>query len=286
MRLPFFSPLSAVTLVAVAAACSSGSVTGGGTSDGGDGGTGSEGGTTLVEVAGGTVSKSAPSDWNGTDEIAITNAGVNPLVGTGGIAITFDPAATKITAKGSFSARTTNGEESSASLAEAIATFAVTASSVTCGNGGAHGQSPASASGCKLLEVTLPAGSAAKPLKLKITGGNGGIRFTGAVPTIAALAAKCSALGDVAVNASPQKDATIVVAGGDAVTVGLPASFSSKSVVLKADPEAGITTSDFPGMASGQPYPTSGATANAAALLDVQSEGILSDDKVTISKNP
>jgi hypothetical protein len=70
----------------------------------------------------------------------------------------------------------------------------------------------------------------------------------------------------------------------------LPTVFSADKVLFTtndSDPAkaaARVITPDFPGMASGSAYPAAGPTADAAALLNVQSKGLLSSSTVTITK--
>ncbi|AKV02051.1 hypothetical protein AKJ09_08714 [Labilithrix luteola] len=235
--------------------------------------------------------KSSTSEWNG-QAITINNDGVNPLVGNGGVEIYPDPSATKVTAQAIFAGRGDVEADAQESIRDALATFQVTESNgnitVTCKHGGDHGSSPGGQSGCKLLKVTIPAGTAAVPVKLTVGDGNGGIRFNGAV-TVSSLIVDENGSGDVSVKVNPVKGASVVVTGEDAVSVAVPSTFSAESVILtvdESDPAAAaerIITTAFPGMKSNQPYPIAGATADAAKTLNVQSKGILSSDTVTIA---
>lgn len=235
-------------------------------------------------IDGTTHTLTADTDWNGTDEISIQNDGVNPLTGTGGITVNFDPSATKITASVTISGRADTVDDAKLSWADALQTFKVTSNSVICRHGQKRGTSTEAGSGCKSMTLTVPAGSAAKPLKLKVGCGNGDIRFGGTAPTVAGANIDNNGLGEVNVKFTPTKDARIVVTGEDAVVVGMPANFSAKKITLTVDPDAKFIISDFQGMENLKPYPTAGAAQDAMEELNVTSKGILSDDTVTISK--
>lgn len=240
--------------------------------------------------------KATTADWNG-EPITINNDGVNPLTGTGGVEIKVDASATKVTAKALFAARADDDahkSEADASIADAIQTFQVTESggaiNIKCGHGNAHGTSGVATSGCKLLTVTIPAGTATMPHKLTVGDGNGGITFSGPAVYASKLTVTESGLGDVLVKVNPVKDARVVATGDNTVNVALPASFSSKMITLNVEEsdatkaKARIDTSAFSGLENGKSFPTSGATADAASEINVQSEGLLDDDKVILSK--
>lgn len=234
--------------------------------------------------------KTSTADWNG-EEITINNDGVNPLTGNGGVEIVADPSATKITASAVFAARADTEAEAKLSIADAIGTFQLDETggkfSVRCAHGGEHGTSKVAASGCKLLRVTVPAGTADKPVSIVIGSGNGGIRVNGAL-TVQSLKIDENGVGDVSVNVNPVAGATVIVTGENEVRVGLPANFSAERVVLtvnESDPAeaaARINTTDFPGLEINKPYPTTGATEGAAREINVQSKGLL--DTVTLAR--
>ncbi|MBX3189350.1 MAG: hypothetical protein KF819_20165 [Labilithrix sp.] len=235
--------------------------------------------------------KSSTGDWNG-EEIKITNAGVNPLTGEGGIVITVDPSATKVTASAIFAARADTESEAQLSIKDAIQTFTLSESNgfqIACAHGQDHGTSKVAASGCKLLRVTIPAGTVDKPMNLNISSGQGGIRFSGTVIAKTVLANEAG-LGDLDIKVTPVKDADINLKGDNKVTLSLPSDFSAKSVTLKvnesneADAAKRIITTDFQGLENGGSYPTAGATENAAALIALESRGLLDDYTVTLKR--
>lgn len=214
--------------------------------------------------------KTSTADWAG-EPITITNDGVNPLVGTGGIQVTVDPSATKITAKAIFAARAEDGkkDEADASIRDAVATFKLTESSgaftISCNHGGAHGSSTVAESGCKLIQVTIPAGSDAKPMSLTIGNGIGDVTFTGPI-TASNLKVTNNGAGDVDVKVKPVKGATLSIASEFDATVALPSDFAADSITLTGPDASDIITTDFPGLKSGAAFGTSGT---GAASLDV-----------------
>lgn len=226
--------------------------------------------------------KTSVKDWNG-EEITINNDGVNPLTGDGGIEITADPAATKITVRAQFAARADNEPDAQSSIRDAIGTLVIGEDSgkfaIACGHGQAHGTSDRAASGCKKLFVTIPAGSDAKPLKLTVGNGMGNIVFKSAV-TVSALNVDNNGVGGtVDVKVIPVKGARIAVTGEDDVVVALPSNFAADLVKLAAQPDrlatdaenaARIVTTDFPGMKAGEAY---GTVGTGAAELAVETKG-------------
>jgi hypothetical protein len=240
--------------------------------------------------------KTSVMDWTG-QPIKITNDGVNPLSGNGGVEVTAAAGTTKITVSAIFAAHADDDKktDADATIKDALATLVITESAngfvIKCGHGNAHGTSNVAGSGCKLLRVTIPAGSAAQPLDLTVGGGNGDIRVgqSGDTPTVKNLLVDDNGSGDVAVRTNTVPDATVVVRGENAVTLALPSDFSAKTVALivnEDDPTRAFARlhTDFTGLISGMPYPLAGATATAIASLTVKSNGLLSDDTLTVSK--
>ncbi len=236
--------------------------------------------------------KTASKAWDG-EEIEINNSGVNPLTGTGGITVVFDPAATTISAKADIVARADAEPEAKLSMQDALATFQISEgagkTTISCGNGGQHGSSSRAASGCKRLTVTIPAGSEAKPHRLRVGLGNGDIKFSGA-PFVSSLIVDNNGLGEVDVSANPTMGSTITVTGEDVVIVRVPATFSADEVILTINVDsnstteqnrARIITTDFPGMESNKPYGTPGAGARS---LNVQTKGPFTSDTLTIAR--
>jgi len=240
--------------------------------------------------------KTSVMDWAG-QPISIVNDGINPATGTTGVVVTAAANTTKITVSAVFAAHADDDKKSDAdaSIADALATLTIDESangfSIHCGHGGSHGSSSAAGSGCKLLTVTIPAGSTTQPVDLTVGSGNGDLNVgqSGDVPFVKNLKVDDNGAGDVSVRANPVTDATIDVTGEFAVAVQLPSDFSTKAVQLivnEEDPMKALARlhTDFTGLISGSPYPTTGATATAAASLTVKSNGLLDDSTLTISK--
>jgi hypothetical protein len=111
------------------------------------------------------------------------------------------------------------------------------------------------------------------------------------VPFVKTLLVDNNGLGEVNVRANPVKGANLSITGDREVRVALPTAFSAQKVTLTVDEEnataaaARKLTSDFPGMTGdGTAYPTTGATADAAASLNAVSKGPFSSDTITIAK--
>ena len=242
--------------------------------------------------------KVSVKDWAG-EPITITNDGINPAGGTTGVEVKVSSTATKITAEATFAAHADDDKESDAqsSIKDAITTLVIEESAngfaVKCGHGGSHGSSTVAGSGCKILRVTIPAGSALKPHNLTVGNGAGSIRVGlanagDAMPYVSNLLVDNNGLGEVDIRVNPVKGAVLVVTGDDSVQVALPRGFSAGKILFTVDESdatkanARIITTDFPGMVSGSSYPAAGATADAAASLNVQSKGPFSDDTVRI----
>lgn len=243
--------------------------------------------------------KTSTKDWNG-EAITIQNDGINPLSGLGGVEVKISSTATKITAEATFAATADDDKktDADASIRDAVETLVInetaTGFDIRCGHGRAHGTSNVAASGCKILRVTIPAGTATQPLNLTVGNGNGSVRVglanAGDVPFVNTLLVDNNGLGEVDVRARPVKGANLTITGEREVRVSLPTDFSAEKVTLTVD-EADATkaaarkiTTSFPDMAGdGSAYPKGGATAEAAASLNVQSKGPFSDDTVTIA---
>ncbi len=240
--------------------------------------------------------KTSVMEWAG-QPIKITNGGVNPLSGSGGVEVTTSSTATRITVTAVFAAHADDDKKAEADLTikDALATLVIEESAngfnIACGHGNAHGTSNVAGSGCKVLRVTIPSGTAVRPLDLTVGGGNGDIKVaqSGDVPVVKNLLVDDNGSGDVFVRTSTVPDATLDIRGEGALTVALPSDFSTKAVTFNVNEDnqmkafARLHTA-FDGMISGSPYPLTGATATAIASLSVKSGGLLDDDTITISK--
>lgn len=243
--------------------------------------------------------KTASRDWNG-EAININNAGINPLGGLGGVEVKVSSTATRVSVEAVFAATADDDKETDAqaSIRDAIGTLQITESAgefkVNCGHGAAHGTSNVAASGCKIIRVTIPAGSAQLAHNLTVSAGSGSIRVGladagDAAPFVKNLLVDNGGLSEVDLRVRPVKDAKLVVTGEDAVKVALPSDFSARSVIFTVDESepakaAARISSDFTGMTSNSPYPVAGATADAAESLNVQSKGPFDSDTLRITK--
>jgi hypothetical protein len=247
--------------------------------------------------------KTSTKDWNG-EAISIQNDGINPLGGTGGVEVKFSATATKIAAEAIFAAHADDDKkaDADASIKDALSTLVITETAtgfdIRCGHGGSHGTSSAAGSGCKILRVTLPAGSATKAHNLTVGNGNGAVRVgladdrnSAEVPYVNKLLVDNNGLGAVDIRTNPVKGADYTITGEREVRVALPSTFSAQKVTLTVDESDAVKaaarkiTSDFPGLpADGTSFPASGATADAAFSLNVNSKGPFDDDTITISK--
>jgi hypothetical protein len=234
--------------------------------------------------------------WAG-ERITVQNDGVNPVTGTTGVEIKIDPSATHITASATFAAHADDDKktDADAAIADAAAAFTIDESNgftIHCAHGGAHGSASVAGSGCKLLTVTVPAGTVAQALDLVVGNGNGDIRVgladAGSIGTFKNLIVDNNGSGDVSVRVQPVPGANIVTTGQDSVQVAVPAAFSSQKVtfaVAETDPAVAATRinfSAFAGLVNGGSYPPNAATADAALLVSLESKGILDLDTVTL----
>jgi len=240
--------------------------------------------------------KTSVMDWTG-QPISIINDGVNPVTGDNGVEVTAAANTTKITVSAVFAAHADDDkkDDANASIADALATLTIDESAngfnVHCGHGNSHGSSAAAGSGCKLLRVTIPAGTTAQPLSLTVGSGNGDTKVgQGGDPLfVKTLQVSGNGAGDVTVRATPVPDATLDIKGEFEVAVQLPSDFSSKAVTLTVnedDPMKAFARlhTEFPGLISGSPYPTTGATPTAIASLTVNSTGLLESSTLDITK--
>ncbi len=236
--------------------------------------------------------------WNG-EPITIQNDGINPLGGTGGVEVKIDPAATNITINATISALADDDKADEARLnrADVLNTFRIEENAnsfdIKCGHGKGYGTSGVAGSGCKILRVTIPAGSATQPHNLTVGNGNGSIRIgladAGGIAYVKNLTVDNNGLSEVSVRVSPVAGGKLIITGESDVTVALPSAFSAQKVVFTVDESdpakagARILVPGFAGMASGSAYPVAGATADAIAELNVTSKGPFSSDTLTVS---
>jgi hypothetical protein len=248
IRAHLFAALVGLSILAIVAVngCVEG---GGGSSSGGDGGNGDGGNrlesstpsavkTRFVEP---NVVKEDTAAWTG-QSIKIQIEGVGVAV-NGGVQVTADPNATKVSATARILAMASEDDKANAdqSILDAKGTFTITSSGtdivVACGHGGSHGSSNAGESGCELVQVTLPTGSTSKPLKLEILGGNGEMMVQLRGATIANVGVNNNGSGDTSaeVPATPGANVSLVSSKSGDITVTLPTNWSADEVILQAD---------------------------------------------------
>jgi hypothetical protein len=242
--------------------------------------------------------KTSTKAWAG-ETIIIDNGGVNPLGGTGGVEVKVDPAATGVTINATISALADDDkpEEARLNRADVLETYQIIEGQgqwdIKCGHGKGHGTSGVAGSGCKILRVTIPPGTALQPHNLTVGNGNGSIRVgladAGGVAYVKNLTVDNNGLGGVDVRVNPVAGGKLVVVGESEVAVALPSAFSAQKVVFTVDESdpakagARILVPGFPGMVGGSAYPVAGATADAVTELNVMSNGPFSSDTLTIS---
>ncbi len=185
------------------------------------------------------VPKEDTEDWTG-QPIKIQIEGVGVAV-NGGIHVTAVPGETRVKANARFLAMAFEDDKASAdqSIIEAKNTFTITHSDseivVFCGHGGTHGSSNGGESGCELVNLTIPAGDADKPLELTVLGGNGTMTLEIAEATIKNVGANNG--GDIVAKIPITQGANVslVAEKADDITVTLPPNWAADEVILQAD---------------------------------------------------
>jgi hypothetical protein len=215
------------------------------------------------------AAQSTKADWNGTGTITIDDATLDVLV-NGGVTVTGDPNATKVTVTGRAVAYADSTDEASADLtiADVLSTFVINEATdgsitVTCGHGSAHGSSSSNHSGCEALNITVPAGTEAKPLPLVVKVGSGDVSVTG---TVGSLNINDNGSGDITASHTPTKGSTIQAVGSFDISLALPSTFAADSITLTADSATDIDTTAFPDVMSGKGRGTAGTGAASIAL--------------------
>lgn len=243
--------------------------------------------------------KEATKDWAG-ERIEIQQDGINPVQGTSGLSVIFDPAVTKVSIgavvaayadddkKADADANIKDVLESGLTITEGSGVI-----SIRCGHGRGHGTSSVAGSGCKKLTVRVPVGSAQQPHNIVAGNGNGDLQVgteSGTIGFVQSLRADNNGAGDVNVRVNPVPNGgAIQVTGEFEVAVSLPSTMSAKNVQLTVnedDPAAAtarIRAGAFPGITSTKPYPVEGAKADAFASLSIESKGLLDSSTLTLN---
>jgi hypothetical protein len=185
------------------------------------------------------VLKEDTADWTG-QPIKIQIEGVGVAV-NGGINVEAVPGETKVKANARFLAMAFEDDKPNAdqSIAEAKNTFTISNTPseivISCGHGGTHGSSNGGESGCELVNITIPAGAADKPLELTVLGGNGEMTLKLSGATIKNVGANNS--GDIQAEIPVTKGANVslVAEKAEDITVTLPSNWAADEVILQAD---------------------------------------------------
>jgi hypothetical protein len=188
------------------------------------------------------ISKTDTADWDGKQPIKISSQGVGTSI-NGGVFVTADPNATKVSAVARFLAMANDDDKASAdqSILDAKGTYTIDSSpggiTVSCGHGQTHGSSNSGESGCERLDVTIPAGAVGKPLVLTVLSGNGELDLELANATIQNVGSNASS-GNTTAKLPDTKGANVslvsVQAGDIDVTMN-PASWAADEVNAQAD---------------------------------------------------
>jgi hypothetical protein len=193
--------------------------------------------TTKTRFTEPNVVKEDTVDWNG-EPISINIQGVGVSI-NGGVQVTADPNAKRVTATARFLAEAFEKADADASIVEAKNTFTVGTSggttTVACGHGGSHGGSNGGESGCELIVITIPTGSADKPLDLTVLGGNGPMTLQLSAAVIKNVAGNNG--GDITAQVPATKGAGIglVAPKADDIVVTMPPNWAADEVILQAD---------------------------------------------------
>jgi hypothetical protein len=192
------------------------------------------------------VTKEDTATWNG-EAININIQGVGVAV-NGGVNVVVDPSATKVKATANFLATSFQKSDADLSLGEAKNTFNVATSNgtttVECGHGSTHGDSNGGESGCELVTITIPPGSAQQPLKLQVLGGNGTMTLTLKGAVVENVGANNK--GDINAELPSTKGGNIslVCEQADDITATMPTDWAADQVVLNADQDKIANTTD------------------------------------------
>lgn len=183
--------------------------------------------------------------WNG-ESISINIDGVT-YSQNGGVTVIADPQATTITANARLLAEANSDDKASADLTigEVKNTFGISRATpgeidIACGHGSTHGTSDGSLSGCELVEIHVPIGSATQKLNLKVLAGNGTLTLTLNQATIGTVGANNNNNASIIANLPDTLGGNISIVSAKAgdMQITLPTAFTADSVDIEADPGA------------------------------------------------
>lgn len=199
------------------------------------------------------TSKEGPSvregDWQG-GQIRINNKAPG-TVQNGGVHITYDPNATKVTARAVIIAFGLPEEPADyeATLREAIETFKIsqngTGLNIECLNGTDHNNAKGSESGCERIDIVIP-GATPQPLDLYVISGNGGLTMNLGDATIANIETHAFN-GDTDASFLDSDGAKVLLIGerSSDVIARVPADLAADRVVLTAEADK-VKVEGFP----------------------------------------
>ena len=222
-----------------------------------------------------TVAKEDSAAWKG-QAILIDVAGVGIAV-NGGVSVTADPNATKVTATARLLAQAFSEEKSNAdlSLEEVKNSFILTSDGdaipLVCGHGGTHGSSKSGESGCEKVDIVVPPGSAQMPLDLKVLSGNGEVTLQLANATLKSLGTNAHGTTKADVPATQGATISMVAPEADDFTIGLPVNFAADEIILQAD-EDKISLGPFADAKIGEGAGGRGEPGAGLRLLKITSE--------------
>lgn len=180
------------------------------------------------------------ADWAG-GKIKIQSDGVGVSI-NGGVRVIADPNATRVTATARLVAMVLPDDKANGdlSIADAQATFTISHSGndivVSCSHGQTHGSSNSGESGCELLTVTIPVGTAAEKLDLTVLSGNGGMNLQLGSAILSNLGTNATSGDTVAVLPATQgANISLVSEQGNDIDATMPSGWSADSVILQAD---------------------------------------------------
>jgi hypothetical protein len=179
------------------------------------------------------------AEWTGGPiDIKIEGVGLSR---DGGVTVRSDPNVTKVkaTARMLAMAPLEDKPDADLSLEEAKETFTLSNSggalTVRCAHGKTHGSSSAGKSGCEFVDIVVPAGTADKPLDIKVLSGSGTLKIQLANAVIKKVASNSS--GGVTEADLPDTKGGVIslVSESSDIELKLPSDFAADEVILEAD---------------------------------------------------
>ena len=136
-----------------------------------------------------------------------------------------------------------------------------------CGHGAATGSVASADSGCDAVDVSLPAGTAAKPLFATVRSGRGKVRATLHPASFVGSFELRGSHGPIDVTFPATRGATITIVAetGDDMIVHLPADFAADVLTLETSGDK-IDVGAFPEVQSGKGRGVAGQGAKSMTL--------------------